>query len=86
MNLSYTHKKKASEQPHQFKAMKTRALNNQQLYIRKTDLRESLLKLLVPEKDALLKQKNCDCGPNKISKSQDRANRRCTEWSKRLKL
>ena len=55
MNLSYTYKKNASEQPNQFKAMKTRALNNQQLYIKKTDLRESLLKLLVPEKDALMK-------------------------------
>ena len=44
--------------------------------MRKSDLRESINKLLVPAKDHIQKQKSCECGPNKVSKREqmDRKN------------
>ena len=54
MNLSYKSAKSIREpKPPDFKNMRVRYANKQDLYIRKTDLREQVLKLLVPTKDSI---------------------------------
>ena len=74
-NLPYNRKNKLGSSssylsPEKFEVMKVRAKNNSELYLRKTDLKESLQKLLVPNKEAIEKQINCECGPSKLSIAQ----------------
>ena len=72
--------------PSQFEAMKERVKNNQDIYIKKLDMRESLQKMLVPAKDSILKKKSCGCGPNKLSGADERVKLNHDEWSKRITL
>lgn len=42
--------------------------------------------MLVPNKDEIEKTKNCECGPTRVSKAQQRKNMSHFEWGKRIRL
>ena len=63
MNLSYKSAKSIRHpKPPDFQNMRARAAQKKDLYLKRSDLRNQVLKLLVPNKDEIERQKSCDCG------------------------
>ena len=59
---------------------------NKDIYSNKSELRESMQRLLIPSKDAILELKSGQSGPHKLSKSQAKIKQTRDEWSSRVNL